>query len=513
MADVKISQLPAATTPVDGTEVLPIVQSATTKQVSIANLTAGRAMSATSLTLTTPLAVTSGGTGLNTTGAGTFIVSGSANTISATATPTLGVQQTTQGTLTLANTAAGAYPVTLQSSNSTSAAWTFTLPTSGGSNGYILTTNGSGVSSWTNPTALGVDLDVGTTAITGGTVGRVLFEGTSNVLQESANLFWDISNSRLGIGTASPGARLDVLGPASVTSFTGSTRLGITVRGSTSATDYSGIDFIGNSQANPTARIAVITGGGGSSLYFGTSTNYSTGITNNALIIDPDGNVGIGGAPFAIGAGYNNLSLIATSGAAFFDTKTTSVTFRMQAVEATEGRLGTTTSHPVTFYTGGTERGRWNSGAPILCLSGGNTSATGTGIAFPATQSASSDVNTLDDYEEGTWTPVITAGTGAITSYTSSGSYTKVGRLVTLQFNYTITNNGTGGGFITITGIPVAIGGTANTGAGVIREIAVTGTMGSPYLLASTSMLAVTYNNGYPGGTNNQWLGSVFYYT
>jgi len=64
MADVKISQLPAATTPVDGTEVLPIVQSATTKQVSIANLTAGRPMSASSLTLTTPLAVTSGGTGL-----------------------------------------------------------------------------------------------------------------------------------------------------------------------------------------------------------------------------------------------------------------------------------------------------------------------------------------------------------------------------------------------------------------------------------------------------------------
>lgn len=64
MADVKISQLPTATTPLDGSEVLPIVQSATTKQVSIANVTAGRAMSASSLTLTTPLAVTSGGTGL-----------------------------------------------------------------------------------------------------------------------------------------------------------------------------------------------------------------------------------------------------------------------------------------------------------------------------------------------------------------------------------------------------------------------------------------------------------------
>jgi hypothetical protein len=49
MADSKISALPASTTPLAGTEVLPIVQSSTTKQVSIANLTAGRAISATSI--------------------------------------------------------------------------------------------------------------------------------------------------------------------------------------------------------------------------------------------------------------------------------------------------------------------------------------------------------------------------------------------------------------------------------------------------------------------------------
>ena len=42
MADSKISALPAATTPLAGTEVLPIVQSSSTKQVSVANLTAGR---------------------------------------------------------------------------------------------------------------------------------------------------------------------------------------------------------------------------------------------------------------------------------------------------------------------------------------------------------------------------------------------------------------------------------------------------------------------------------------
>ena len=53
-------------------------------------------------------------------------------------------------------------------------------------------------------------LTVGTTPITSGTVGRVLFEGTGNVLQESANFFWDNTNSRLGIGTASPDRPLHV---------------------------------------------------------------------------------------------------------------------------------------------------------------------------------------------------------------------------------------------------------------------------------------------------------------
>ena len=63
MADSKISALPASTTPLAGTEVLPVVQSSTTKQVSVANLTAGRAVSALSFSSTTgaTFASTSGG--------------------------------------------------------------------------------------------------------------------------------------------------------------------------------------------------------------------------------------------------------------------------------------------------------------------------------------------------------------------------------------------------------------------------------------------------------------------
>jgi hypothetical protein len=62
----------------------------------------------------------------------------------------------------------------------------------------------------------------------------------------------------------------------------------------------------------------------------------------------------------------------------------------------------------------------------------------GTGISFPATQSASSDANTLDDYEEGTWTP--TPNSGSFSSPT--GNYVKVGRLVTITFDFTVATGG-----------------------------------------------------------------------
>jgi hypothetical protein len=66
----------------------------------------------------------------------------------------------------------------------------------------------------------------------------------------------------------------------------------------------------------------------------------------------------------------------------------------------------------------------------------GATTQTGVGITFPATQVASSNANTLDDYEEGTWTVnLYDAATGGNASATSTtGYYTKVGRLVTAKF-------------------------------------------------------------------------------
>jgi hypothetical protein len=63
-------------------------------------------------------------------------------------------------------------------------------------------------------------------------------------------------------------------------------------------------------------------------------------------------------------------------------------------------------------------------------------SASGSGISFPATQSASSDANTLDDYEEGTFDVTVTMGTSGTCTMDSSTNkmrYTKIGRMVTIQ--------------------------------------------------------------------------------
>lgn len=81
-----------------------------------------------------------------------------------------------------------------------------------------------------------------------------------------------------------------------------------------------------------------------------------------------------------------------------------------------------------------------NSSGNNVTLQGGVVGS-GTGIAFPATQVASTDANTLDDYEEGTWTPSV----GGNATYASRvGTYTKIGRLVFIFCDININVLGTG---------------------------------------------------------------------
>jgi hypothetical protein len=86
-------------------------------------------------------------------------------------------------------------------------------------------------------------------------------------------------------------------------------------------------------------------------------------------------------------------------------------------------------------------------------------SSSGAGITFPATASASSDANTLDDYEEGTFTPTyVGEGTAGTTTYSAQyGKYTKIGNTVTVWADITFSA-ATGSGSTVLGGLPFAVG-------------------------------------------------------
>jgi hypothetical protein len=103
------------------------------------------------------------------------------------------------------------------------------------------------------------------------------------------------------------------------------------------------------------------------------------------------------------------------------------------------------------------------SGNPISGTTGTFTglldiSASGAGqIKFPASANASANANTLDDYEEGTWTPILqTDGSGVFTQTTQLGTYTKVGNLVSFSL-YIVWSAYSGSGSASLTNWPFSI--------------------------------------------------------
>jgi hypothetical protein len=186
MADTKISALPASTVPLAGTEVLPIVQSSTTKQVSVANLTAGRTFEALGMTLTS-------------TDAG------------ATAAPLLDLYRDS-ATPAVSDTL-GEIEFNGEDSAGNKQAYglihgSILSPTSTAEQGQLhFETATAG--------ALTEKMIIGTTNLVINEIGAVFnvrIEGDTD-----ANLFYtDATNSRVGVGTISPAEKLDVVGKIKV---------------------------------------------------------------------------------------------------------------------------------------------------------------------------------------------------------------------------------------------------------------------------------------------------------
>ena len=135
-----------------------------------------------------------------------------------------------------------------------------------------------------------------------------------------------------------------------------------------------------------------------------------------------------------------------------------------------------------------------------VALNGAVTTATGVGITFPAdaVASASSNANTLDDYEEGTWTPSYSGGLSGITyGSVRNGYYRKIGSQVTIWFGImtdglTITSSS-----LTITGLPFTSSSSAGSNGAVNIWNAVRWVSSPPVVgqVETTSTSITLYNN------------------
>lgn len=147
-----------------------------------------------------------------------------------------------------------------------------------------------------------------------------------------------------------------------------------------------------------------------------------------------------------------------------------------------------------------------------LTSSGNLAFPSGKGIDFSATSNTGTS-ELFADYEEGTWTPVVTSGAGSITTLGGliTGQYTKVGNLVTIIFTITITTNGTGSLNLQVSGLPYTPAAYYNCGA--FRDFGgITSKMGSVGIVASSTTFIMLYYDGtYPGANNVYLAGSATY--
>jgi hypothetical protein len=127
-------------------------------------------------------------------------------------------------------------------------------------------------------------------------------------------------------------------------------------------------------------------------------------------------------------------------------------------------------------------------------------SASGAGITFPATHSASSDANTLDDYEEGTWTPTDASAAG-LTLTTQYAKYTKIGNMVYFCAEITYPSN-SDGNRVSVGGLPFTSN-SAMAYGGFVRYTNSSQTI--PTLLIGPSLTRMeAYQNSGSSFTNSQ---------
>ena len=162
---------------------------------------------------------------------------------------------------------------------------------------------------------------------------------------------------------------------------------------------------------------------------------------------------------------------------------------------------GTVVDNAITRFdgTGGSAVQGYSSLAPTIS-DAGVISLTSGALKFPATQITSADANTLDDYEEGTWTPDLQFGGAKVgITYGSGnqvGTYTKIGNFVLFQAYIQLTSKGSSTGNAQLYGLPFATASAPYTGAILqLRQVSFADSP-SGLIVSSQISFAETANDG-----------------
>lgn len=166
------------------------------------------------------------------------------------------------------------------------------------------------------------------------------------------------------------------------------------------------------------------------------------------------------------GSGIASQLLVRTSNTATDDQFGQFVIVKDSELRIATSNTGNANAVSMTLQTSNIDRMRIAANGVITLNANSVVSLTSGQLQFPATQNASADPNTIDDYEEGTWTPSLTAsGASGFTFLDQFGWYVKIGRSVSCFFRVNVNSlsSASGSGQVFVSGLPF----TNTTGNGV----------------------------------------------